>query len=490
MEGRRRIPLRCRVWPGFVRRTSTTFLRLAALGFLLAALPSHSAPTEAPGPAGVDPADRRQAGRYLENAVDSYRKGLFQQSGFYLRAARRLDPALLEESATAFRVEAHLLLAEDNAGRAMEAMVKAVRRKPDPFLYYLIGNYNLGLRSLRQARNAFRAAVTTHDRLYERGTGRAEGHPLDRYLPFACPTQGDEARVLEAHRTNAFASGAQARSLWGRDLHPAELALAAYQWLTLTRHLDRANSATIARARAAWTAHRGGLDSLVQGGKPSPMVAVVRAPDNRDVLGACLRELGRLEASLRTKVELGSTSPTQQHLQVVHELQRRVYRNAVGNFGELRDYYMYGTHALRHGNPIEALHALRRALERADLQPGALKIEGDVRQAALVYRGLELVYRKLNRGKDADTVADFARNIEEFLTNVPERESAAAAATLQRRLLRTSRLFLYNREGLALLLGHARSTGDEKARRFYTERLKQRDRKYEYSEMLAAFPDL
>ena len=490
MEGLSRFSLRCRVWPGFVCGTSTTFLSAALWCLLPGAHPALAAPI-AGTPATGSTYSKDRAANYLEKGVDSYRRGLFQQSAFYLRAARKLDPGQLSRSATALRLEAFLLFSEDRRGPAAALLAKSVALQPDPFLYYLLGSYNLGLRSLRQARNAYRSAVLTHGRLYERGPGEAEGYPIGRFLPFACPTAPEQARFFGSQRVNPFASGAEAAALWDRVLHPAEVALAAYQWLTLSRHLNRTGTPEINAARAALDKHRSGLATLdATSGAESATAAVARAPESREALNRCLRELAGTEMQLQGRLARGNTAPTQELLQSVHEMQRRVYRNALGNFGGLQDYYMYGTHALRHGNLVEALHSLRRALSLAQLRPGPGGIEGDLRQAASVYRALELVYRKFNRDKDADTVADLARRIERFLTQPPGPEDSARRQDLQRQLLRTGRLFLYNREALSLLIAHARATGNERTLRYYRERMKSRDRKYEYTEMLAAYPEL
>ncbi len=475
MEEEGRNPPQCPVWPKRMGALSTTFL---ASALALTALVDVGAQ-----------ADTRQAATYLQSAVDSYRRGHFQQSFFFLRAARKHDPPALARSASAHRLEAFLLLADGHRAQAAAAMVRSVALKPDPVLFYLLGEHNLSLRSLRQARNAYRDAVTQHDRLYERGSGAPEGTPLFAALPFACPREGGASAFLEGRRSNEFAFGHKAAHLWDRTLHPAELALAAYQWLTLERHLNSTDGAAVEKARQALLRHQSGLDTFEAKQGHAELVSVVRAPDDPEALRACLKNLVQTEQRLERSVALGSTSPAREHLLTVREMQRRVYRNAIGNFGQLRDYYMYGTNALRQGNHVEALHALRRALSRSGLKPTGAGMEGDARQAALVYRALELVYRKLDRPDDARTVADLARHIETYLNESGAVATEARTENLRISLLRTSRLFLYNREGLLLLLEYARATRDGKQARHWSDRLEQRDRRFEYTEMLSAFPE-
>src|SRR5690606_12472694 len=119
-------------------------------------------------------------------------------------------------------------------------------------------------------------------------------------------------------------------------------------------------------------------------------------------------QLQRLAAGQTTRLGRGSSNPTKQNLEILRQARRTVLRMLVGQFGNVRSYYAYGSFALRNGNPYEALHLLRRALHKSPLSLGDAGLAGDLERRAQIYRELSDTYRRLRRPNDARTVQTLA----------------------------------------------------------------------------------
>lgn len=475
MDRENRLLLLGRLWARHLHVLSTAFLLgLCALG----AVGTPQANAE-----GLEP-DPGQARRYLLQGIEAYKSGSLQHSEFYLRAAQRLDPAQLNRSAEAFKLEAFLKMAVDDRAGAAQAMVRSLKIRPDPFLAFLLGDFNLGLRSLRQARNAYKLAVESHGAQFRRGQGQRTESLLWRHLPFACPSKEETKTYFTEAGQNPFGDASKTALLWQRGLHPLELATAAYQLATLSAHIapegGDVTRAAYAQLRLLTRAHGATFGS-------SPQAKVLKNPTDPKAHKECILRLAQMEQELKDRVRAGNTNPSKLQLALVGELQRRALRNAIGNLRRTKDYFAYGTHALRQGRTIEALHALRRALARTELGFGP-GVSGDLVAAAQIYRALEITYGAMARRKDAWTVAHLAEHIETHLARRSDTKQPDDGRLLLE-MVRTSQLNKHNREGLLLLIMNATVNKSKHEELQLQRRLAERDARQEYQEMLLAFPE-
>src|SRR5690606_9633329 len=174
-------------------------------------------------------------------AVARYQGGHFKQAGFYLAAAEKLDGAGMNRRAAAHKLRGLLALADGRPGRAADSFVRSVAVRPDPFLFYWLGHYNLRMRSLSQALNSYRSAVQTLDKNFRRGGSRRD-RMLHALLPYQCPTAQDGLKDggsawLTRRRRDPFSNPHLGVTIWNRNLHPLEYAAAAHMAWVLARHM-------------------------------------------------------------------------------------------------------------------------------------------------------------------------------------------------------------------------------------------------------------
>ncbi len=465
-------------------------------------------------PTKSDAVTRRLARAALSSGIAVYRQGFHKRSRFYLTIAEKHDRAWLDGRAEAHKLRALLYLSEDRPELAADSLVRSVRLKADPFLFYLLGNYNLRMRSYKQARASYRAAVLRARNLADKtggkagdGTRKKTVDPALRIitseLPFACPAASAAGNVqkaglrrtpwVDAVRNPPFAHFERSESLWTRGLHPLEYAAAAYQALALNRYLRRKTKggaptadddavllSELRRHDLARTA-RAGMKNLM---------------GNRERDGSyrlCLRNLEALERKERKNIALGSTEPAVHRLKAIREAQRRMHRLRLSWFGDARAWFAFGSFLRRNGMKIEALHAFRKALELTPLELRAASLKGNLRERVQIYRLLAATYRQLGRGDDAESAAYFAHELENYQNEsldfaTGEFRNGKAGARLIMKLLRRGRLYTWNREGLLLLIDHARNTGDARLPR-YRRRLMERDQRYDQAELFSALRD-
>ena len=445
-----------------------------------------------------------EAGSYLNRAVYQYRGGFHQKARFYINIALRTAPRWCKSQAAYYKLESLLNLSEDRPVLATENMFQALRIQADPFLYYLLGNYNQEMRSPRQARKSYLSAADSYfgkldltRPAYEQNLSKWK--VLRQALPFICPAVGQNIdrdpgynKYLLQMRQNPFRDYEYSDSLWRRDLRASEAALAAYQALALGR-IQGAGAEEQNRLQTYLSYAR--QNSFFDDITFRKMIPLLNKPENDAAHRDCILGLEQLERRELKKIERGSTHPARAHLKIIREQLRRVYYNRLAWFGNTSSFYGYGSFLIRNKRFIEALYIYRRALNLLPLKITNTTFDGELRIRVQIYRQLELTYNGLGRRKDANLLAVLARNLESYHngTYIYKRKNFKNETEVTRKLIKkllgAARQNLKNREGLLLLIEHARGTSPRKIK-VYKKKLQERDQEYDRRELLSAFGKL
>lgn len=436
--------------------------------------------------------DRRaEAGRMLVRAVHSYRSGSAKQAEIYLNMAFKADWRWTYSRNDAHKLKALLFLIDNRRAEAADSMVKSVNLKGDPFLFYLLGQYNLGLRSWRQAANSYHQAV---EEIVARG-GDSKIPLLSTAFPFGCPLPdrkdpGKHDAWLNSHHDNPFADFNRFDEYWTRTLHPVEFTLAVYQALTLSRLFPE---------KAPW---EGGFRNLLQLSlsrnflDDSPLdgfFPLIRNPWNEYPYRNCLQGLRELEEREKGAIRRGLTEKSLLNIKVLRQSMEMIHRNRIAWFGNARAYYGYGSFLLRNNRKISALNIFRQALQILRPEVHSDRITGKLNEIAHIYRGLEQTYRSMGRFQDTTTMASLADEIEKHQSRSLEysrkriKGGKKVDQLLVIRLMRSCRLNTGNREALLLLISYSRNTGESEAEREYRRRLARRDTAFENKEFPEAY---
>ena len=475
-------------------------MRFLLIPLLLAGGAAQAAPQS--GKKGKEGAltHKEEAKSSLSKAIHAYRLGFHKRAWIYLNHAARLAPGYSAARPEAHKLRALLLLAAGKKGEAAHFLVKSVALRPDPFLFYLLGSFNTSLRSTRQARNSYRRAAALQigrDRTPPKG----KAFPLlPSLLPFYCPGRGkrrkNETSRLKRMAENPFADFDRSNELWERGLHPLETAAAAFQSLVLTRALQRARAAS-GKNENEEELFRKARDLMTPRDRTTPpddltggTTRFLRQAFSRRAHADCLRDLEQRRGLEMDRIRRGSLEPALKRIRALDEFLSRAHRNRIYVFGDLPAYYSYGSFLLQRRRLIEALHVYRKGLALIAPRMNPARPPENAAQAAQAFRGLGAVYRMLRRARDAKTVDSFADHLEDYLRKATPENEKKSREELYTLLRRSAILYLRNREGLLLLLAHAKQTGSVPAAEHYAKRLQIRDKKNDAREFLSVFRDL
>lgn len=429
-----------------------------------------------------------EARQYLERAVYEYRRGVEERARLYLNMAREIDPAGLDRSPDARRLNVLLLLAGEHDREAMAALVEALPILPDPFLLYTLGRFNLENGAYDAARRAYReaarrGAATAPD------PAEAESVYEPALAPFACPARDADAAAADAWLATATAAPFRDpfayERLWQKRLSREETALAAATALFLTPRSARSPDAEERELLEILERMRPRAD---EGAAPNDLFALLETPDDDARHRACIRNLEDMERRLNLRIQRGATETTGPGLRALRTATERGYYLRMQRFGDVRGAFAYGAYQLRMERPIKALHAFRiaylRNLAGAETAPGVEWSNRErTRAQAQILRQLEATYRSLGAAADERSVGLLARGLEKYLESGAQ---AAAVAEVDVYLFQRSGENLINREALLFLIARARARNEERAL-FYERKLRERDRAADERELLSAW---
>ncbi len=415
----------------------------------------------------------KEAAEYLNEAVADYQNGRDDKAFFHLAIAGDVDRAFIMASADAYRLRAFLYLSAGRRSEAMAELVKSLKIRPDAFLFYLLGSYNLGLRSFEQARNAFQSAAQNHP------PGVSAGRTLREIVPFACP--GDNDLPLEEIRKDPFRNPDMFSRIWEQKLSEEEYALSAFLSFSISRKLNDQAEAQSSRSLLAQYASRAVFVFERLGN-------LLKNPDADEAHNICIRNLEQMENRERNVIDRGSLDPSAHNLELIVEFLRRNYWIRSALFGDVRSYFAYGTFLLRNRKYLEALYVLRKTLELSAAAPADADVSVSYFELSQIYRQLESAYSGLGRASDAVTVGSFALLYEQFESYAAKSGVDQASRRLSAGLRLKAGENLANREALSYLIRQYRS--DPEKFRNYSRRLMERDRVWEDAELSAAFGGL
>jgi len=409
---------------------------------------------------------RREASLYLEQAVEEYRTGWPEKASFHLSIAENIDPDFVKENADAHRLRAMLFLASGDDASASSELVYSLRIRPDAFLYYIIGIYNLNLRSYEQARNAFRQAEEL----------AVQAGPRDdtfrEIIPFGCPAKAGDL-PLDGIRRKPFEDPENFNRIWSRGLSGEETALSAFIAASLSMLLEPQNMAQNQALRER-------LKFLAAGETFSfpALSSLLGAPDTQDHHSLCVRSLEEMAEKERQAIATGTVDPSQTNLEILQTYLRRSYLFRAAWLEKDASLFSYGMFLTRIGAQREALHVFRSILpvyNPADQVPERLYY------IAQIYRSMERAYSLLGSAPDSATLSKLAGALEAFDVNPTEE---------RRRLMMQSLTLLAgqnlrNRE--ALLLLREISKNDARRYAFYSQKIIDRDRQTDAIELPSAF---
>lgn len=429
-----------------------------------------------------------EARQYLDRAVYEYRRGVEERARLYLNMAREIDPAGMDRSADARRLNVLLLLAGEKDREAMAALVEALPILPDPFLLYALGRFNLDNGAYDAARRAYREAA----RRAAAATPAADDSPPTyepAFAPFACPVRAGEADAGDAWLAEATAAPFRDpfayERLWQKRLSREETALAAAAALFLTPRRAEGPDAEERELREILARTRPRAED---GNAPNDLFALLEAPDDDDRHRACIRNLEDMERRLNQRIQRGATETAGLALRTLRVATERGYYLRMRRFGDVRGAFAYGAYQLRVERPIKALHAFRiaylRNLAGAETAPGVdWNNRERTRAQAQILRQLEATYRNLGAAADERSAGLLARGLERFLESGAQ-PSAVPETDLY--LFQRSGENLMNRESLLFLIARARARNEERAL-FYERKLRERDRAADERELLSAW---
>lgn len=432
-----------------------------------------------------------EAERMLTTAIRAYRAGSAKRADLFLKMAVKADWRWAYSRYETHKLRALLYLIKNRRAEAADSMVKAVQLRGDPFLFYMLGQYNLDLHSWRQAANSYRRAV---EEIISRG-GDSDIPLLPTAFPFGCPLPdhrdpGKHDSWLNSHHDNPFADFNRFDEYWTRSLHPVEFTLALYQAFTLSRLFSEDASRQEHFRNLLQTALTEDLldDSPLDGFFP-----LIRNPWNEHPYRHCLQGLRELEEREKRAIRRGLTEKSLLNIKVLRQSMEMIHRNRIAWFRNARAYYGYGSFLLRNNRKISALNIFRQALRILNPQIHSDRVDGKLNEIAHIYRGLEQTYRAMGRFQDTTTLAALADEIEKHQSGsleysrrkMPDRKKADRLLII--RLLRNCRLNTGNREALLLLISFARNTRESGAEKRYRLLLASRDAAFENREFPEAY---
>ncbi|MBX7058950.1 MAG: hypothetical protein K1X75_12860 [Leptospirales bacterium] len=443
---------------------------LAALALLWTAPLAATRESEAPG--------------YLRQAAFEFRRGAPERSRFYYNIALGLDRSALQADPYARRLDTLLYFAERNDRVAIARIVEGHVSGADPFLLYMMARLELERAPLPVARRAYlqvasQTTIASADR-------DAAPISLVALSPLACPPESPELadRWLTYSAQGPFDDPLEYGALLERQLDPFELAQAAAAALFLTpddaRHRPQRKSAREALLRA-----RQQMLPAPQAELQMPLLHLLAHVDEDEAHRLCLRNLDRLAATLRQRIQTGNVEPSSSLLRHLRQRSDLMHQMRSIFFNTPAAAFAYGMHLLNTERPLPALHNFRISLLRSMSQLRASSASGidwqDASTLAQMHqslRQLELSYQRLGRAADARTSGALARIIESRLA-----EPDKAVAELEIDFLQRAGENLLNREALLFL----RRGANGERRQQLELKLRQRDQRLDLSELLSAY---
>lgn len=500
-----------------------------ALALLIALLTGPGLP-EGAGARAADRTDESTARPYLERAIVEYRGGVEERARFFLGVARGDDPEWTASRPETHKLEGFLLLSEGRNRQAAYALLESLRIEPEqPFLWYIIGHYNLHAGARLKAGRAYREAALREADLRRTGRGEpasealppGEADLLPVLNPLSCPPAGEDQRkawtgaIVQPVWTDSFLY----RRLWDRSLSDGELAAASLQALLLLGRVRTSTPEGAPDAESpggpptieARTAAAGGAttrqmilgleETLAEARElprarrelSDPTVALLTEPTRDRWFRTCLRNLELAEQDLIARDREGLSDPARADLSELRRRTNELYRQRMEWFDDASGAFAYGKRLLHLEKHLLALHALRRSLQRSYAErtapdaapPPALPWDDRPAIARLqqTFQALRDAYAGLGRSVDAQTCEALAAELATFLS---EPDDAAARAERERLIFHRAGENLKHREALLLLIARSRASGDGRLE-FYRRKLAERDAEYDERELLSAF---
>ena len=336
---------------------TTTMIRPACIWMIalltwLAADPLQGGPLE-------------RARHYLTTAIREYEAGQREEARYHLALARGLDPEGMEQAPDARRLSGLLHLREFRHHAGLRDLAESARLQPDPYLFYLIGSYQLDLRSTRQAASALARAARLAQQERPPLSSDTPTGTLWPLLPSICP--GPEEATSAAYWDRLSAR----KSLpFQHRLTATELALSAYTAWSLQVGETPPGPLSELRQILNTALTQPGTAELSAAGR-----ARLAAPEAAGPRTACLQHLEAAERQRVDRIRRGFPEPDRRHLKTVRRFLKRGYQHAMFVAGDSGSAYRYGGYLLRRSadeeprlrriRALEALHALRRAFSQS-----------------------------------------------------------------------------------------------------------------------------
>ncbi|HMU85223.1 MAG TPA: hypothetical protein PKC35_17895 [Leptospiraceae bacterium] len=390
----------------------------------------------------------------LDLAVQEYRSSLPERARYHLAvASRALAPGQI---ATAQKLEGLLFLSRGDLPNAEISFRNSLNRKPDAFLFYVLGRMMLDLRRYDEAADYYEKALKNSTD--QKADSKTDSTRVD-LLPFHCAETSDSSSW-----SAMFADQTRFSQIWDASLSRMERMAAASQAGLIRKQYMKLKYSPPA--------------GFV---KEMPILSKYLLNPSPSTFADCHNSLDKRENALTGSLKKGSSLQSQEPLRQI-QMRREIFlRNHVWALPS-EDSYDFAARYLRaHDHRVESLHAFRGLFRLRIRKLWVVDEHESVESRMLVFaatmRDMAALYGLLGRLADRSVLDQMADAIESVRPVTP-----AQAEGLKATLFKIAGQNLRNREALEVLF-----LVDSPKSDFYRHKIEERDTILSDSELLEVF---